>query len=34
MQMLKGTVTTSCPASFLNLHDNVVLVCDEACYNG
>ena len=34
MQMLKGTVTTSCPASFLNLHDDVVLVCDEACYNG
>ena len=34
MQMLRGTVTTSCPASFLNLHDDVVLVCDEACYNG
>ncbi len=34
MQMLKGTVTTSCPASFLNLHDDVVLVCDEECYNG
>ncbi len=34
MKMLKGTVTTSCPASFLNLHDDVVLVCDEECYNG
>ena len=34
MQMLKGTVTTSCPDSFLNLHDDVILVCDEDCYNG
>lgn len=31
-QMLKGTVTTQCPASFLNLHDDVILVCDEAAY--
>ncbi|MBO4281309.1 MAG: glucosamine-6-phosphate deaminase [Lachnospiraceae bacterium] len=34
MRMLKGTVTTLCPASFLNLHDDVILVCDEDCYNG
>ena len=33
-QMLKGTCTTQCPASFLNLHKDVVLVCDEAAYNG
>ena len=33
-QMLKGTCTTKCPASFLNLHKDVVLVCDEAAYNG
>ena len=33
-QLLKGTVTTKCPASFLNLHNNVVVVCDEAAYNG
>lgn len=30
--MLKGTCTTQCPASFLNLHDDVVLVCDETAY--
>ena len=34
MKMLKGTVTTMCPASFLNLHDDVTLVVDEECYNG
>ncbi len=32
-QMLKGTVTCDCPASFLNLHDDVILVCDEDAYN-
>ena len=30
--MLKGTITTKCPASFLNLHKDVVLVLDEAAY--
>ena len=34
MKMLKGTVTTTCPASFLNLHDDVVVLCDEDCYKG
>lgn len=27
--MLSGRVTTSCPASFLNLHDDVTLFCDR-----
>lgn len=34
MKMLKGTVTTSCPASFLNLHDDVTVLCDENAYKG
>lgn len=34
MKMLKGTVTTSCPASFLNLHDDVIVLCDEDAYKG
>ena len=34
MKMLKGTVTTSCPASFLNLHDDVTVLCDEDAYKG
>lgn len=29
-QMLKGQLNTSCPASMLNLHPDVTLICDEA----
>ncbi len=32
--MLQGLVTTSCPASFLNLHADVTLICDHAAYEG
>ncbi len=32
--MLQGLVTTSCPASFLNLHADVTLICDRAAYEG
>ena len=32
--MLSGMVTTSCPASFLNLHADVTLICDHAAYEG
>lgn len=28
--MLKGGLNTSCPASLLNLHDDVTLICDKA----
>ncbi|MBQ7338858.1 MAG: glucosamine-6-phosphate deaminase [Clostridia bacterium] len=28
--LLSGMLTTSCPASFLNLHDDVVVICDRA----
>lgn len=33
-KMLAGGLDTSCPASMLNLHKDVVVVCDEACMNG
>ena len=33
-KMLAGKLDTSCPASMLNLHNDVVVVCDEAAYNG
>lgn len=29
-QLLEGSVTTSCPASMLNLHSDVVVICDRA----
>lgn len=32
--MLSGLVTTSCPASFLNLHADVTLICDHEAYEG
>ncbi len=28
--LLSGMVTTTCPASFLNLHEDVVVICDRA----
>lgn len=34
VKMLKGDITTKCPASLLNLHADVTLVCDEDAYNG
>ncbi len=33
-KMLAGGLDTSCPASMLNLHKDVIVVCDEACMNG
>ena len=33
-KMLEGKLDTSCPASMLNLHADVVVICDEAAYNG
>lgn len=29
-KMLKGKLDTACPASMLNLHDDVIVICDEA----
>lgn len=31
--MVKGNISTKCPASLLCLHPNVVLICDEAAYS-
>ena len=31
--MLKGNISARCPASFLCLHPDVVLICDEAAYS-
>lgn len=33
-KMLEGKLDTSCPASMLNLHADVTIVCDEAALNG
>ncbi len=33
-KMLEGNITTQCPATLLNLHNNVTVICDEAAYNG
>lgn len=33
-KLLDDTITTANPASFLKTHPNVVVICDEECYNG
>ena len=33
-RMVKGPVTTGCPASFLQLHPNVTIACDRAAAGG
>lgn len=33
-KLLDDTITTSNPATFLKTHPNVVIICDEECYNG
>lgn len=32
-KVLEGGIDTSCPATLLNLHPNVVLICDKAAYS-
>ena len=32
--LLNDEITTSNPSTFLKVHPNVVLICDEECYNG
>ena len=34
MKLLDGKLTTACPATMLKLHPDVILICDEAAYNG
>ncbi len=31
--LMKGTITTKCPATLLCLHPDVTLICDEAAYS-
>ncbi len=33
-EMLSGIITASNPATMLNLHNDVIVVCDEDAYNG
>lgn len=33
-KLLSGKVTTSSPASFLNLHNDVIVICDKEAYEG
>lgn len=33
-KLLDDKITTSCPASFLKLHPDVVLICDKAAFQG
>ena len=33
-KMLEGKLDTSCPASMLNLHADVTVICDEMAYHG
>jgi glucosamine-6-phosphate deaminase len=33
-KMLAGKLDTSCPASMLNLHRDVTVICDELAYQG
>lgn len=34
MSMLSGIIDMSCPATVLNMHRNVTVICDKAAYNG
>ena len=31
--MIKGNITTKCPASLICLHPDAVIICDEAAYS-
>ena len=33
-ELLSGKISTSCPATMLNMHNDVVVICDEEAYNG
>ncbi len=34
LMLLSGKITTACPATVLNLHPDVILLCDRDAYNG
>ncbi len=33
-RLMDDKITTDCPATFLKLHKNVILICDKECYEG
>ncbi|MBO5734396.1 MAG: glucosamine-6-phosphate deaminase [Clostridia bacterium] len=33
-KLLSGEISTSCPATMLNMHNDVVVICDKEAYNG
>jgi len=33
-KLLSGEISTSCPATMLNMHKDVVVICDKEAYNG
>lgn len=33
-KMLSGEISTACPATMLNMHSDVVVICDKEAYNG
>lgn len=33
-KLLSGEISTMCPATMLNMHSNVVVICDKEAYNG
>ena len=33
-KLLSGKITTDCPASMLNIHNDLVIICDQEAYNG
>ena len=33
-KILSGKITTSCPATMLNIHSDLVIICDNEAYNG
>jgi len=33
-KMLSGEISTSCPATMLNMHNDVIVICDKEAYEG
>ncbi len=33
-KLLSGEISTACPATMLNMHSDVVVICDKEAYNG
>lgn len=33
-KLVSGMITTSCPATLLNIHNDLIVICDKEAYNG